>query len=111
MTESKTYPEQQCNCDTRMKAVTMLIICAIFVAVIVLSIAAIFRDTVADVQDARQEPRYSTEVNALRQKWNEQLFSEPHWEIRTEEERTLVIPIDLAVAAVIEVINVAESDQ
>ena len=92
--EVQGKPEAPTAADTvRQWAV---LISAIVVAVISLFAASLYRSAAANVEASRPEPRYSPEMNQAREDWAAQLNDEPHWEIRSADERALVIPIDMA---------------
>jgi hypothetical protein len=79
----------------------VVIIAVILLATIILSAIALFQDAANKAQNARVGERYTPELTELKREQAARLAGPPRWEIRTENVRSLVIPIDEAVEAVI----------
>ena len=81
--------------------VAVVIIAIILLAAITLSAIALFQDAATKAENARVGDRYTPELTKLKRQQAARLDGPPRWEIRTEDVRSLVIPVDEAVEAVI----------
>ncbi len=80
---------------------TLIIISAIVIASAAMFATAIFRQEREEIHQSRQETMYSPALQTLRTGQTLRLEAPPHWEVRVEGERSLAIPVDLAIEAVI----------
>jgi len=81
---------------------TVGIIGAILLVVAVAVVILIYRAVSHDQRMAKQISPAPRELTMLRAEQEARLGAEAHWEIRTEGERSLVIPIEQAMETVVE---------
>ncbi|UCD76167.1 MAG: hypothetical protein JSV91_04435 [Phycisphaerales bacterium] len=79
----------------------VLIIAGCVLAALTLAAIAIFQDAAAKAENARVGDRYTPELTEMKRGQAARLEGPSRWEIRSEGVRSLVIPIDEAVEAVI----------
>lgn len=99
--DDTTHPPLPDSLIAVMKVLTIVIVSVVLLAVITLTVSSLYRAAATDTRNQRPESRYSPEVQAMRAEWAAQIEGEPRWEIRAEDDRTLVIPVEMAMKAVI----------
>ena len=101
MTErSEDKPIKRMRANIGMAA-AVVITAGCVLAAISLTAIAIFQDAAMKAENARVGDRYTRELREMKREQAARLENPPRWEIRSEGVRSLVIPIDDAVEAVI----------
>ena len=101
MTErNEDKPSKRMRANAGMFA-AVVIIAGCVLAALTLSAIAIFQDAATKAQNARVGDRYTPELTEMKRQQAARLEGPPRWEIRAEDGRSLVIPIEDAIEAIV----------